>query len=162
MTAARRSAVVAVAVVAAVVLAALAAVAATRVSHRTEVDHTGDAAVAAASRLVATVLSYDYRHLDTGFARAEALLTPRFRKQYDDVTVRAVKPLAGKVHAISTATVTAAGLVQASTDRAVVLVFVAQTSTNTGLTAPRLDRPRVNVYLVRSGDRWLIDDMKPI
>jgi len=157
-----RRAAVAVLAVVAVLLAGLAAVAAARASHRTAVRTAGDAALAAASQQVETVLSYDYRHLRRDFARAQAVLTPRFRKQYDDLTVRAVEPLAGKVHAISSATVTAAGVVSAAEDRATVLVFVAQTSTNTQLQAPRLDRPRINVSMVRSGGRWLIDDMKPI
>jgi Mce-associated membrane protein len=52
--------------------------------------------------------------------------------------------------------------VSVGVDRVVVLVFVQQTATNSQLSAPRLDRSRVNVTMVRDGDRWLIDGMSPI
>jgi Mce-associated membrane protein len=40
-----------------------------------------------------------------------------------------------------------------------VLVFVNQTVTNSQLTAPRLDRSRIDVTLVRSNGHWLIDKL---
>jgi Mce-associated membrane protein len=153
---------VGVAAVVTVLVAALAAVATTRASHRAAVDAAADEAVAAAASQVATVLSYDYRHLDEDFTRAEAQLTPRFRKQYVATTAKGVQPLAAKYKAISTAAVTSAGLITADPDRATVLVFVAQTVTNSQLGAPRLDRSRINVALVRSGDGWLIDALNPV
>jgi Mce-associated membrane protein len=151
-----------VAAVVAVLVAALAAVAATRASDRTAVDTAGDDALDAATASVARVLSYDYRHLDEDFRTAESRLTPRFRKQYIATTAKGVQPLADKYKAISTAQVTSAGLVSAATDRVTVLVFVAQQVTNTLLSAPRLDRSRINVTMVRSGGEWLIDGLSPI
>jgi Mce-associated membrane protein len=156
----------AVVAVIAVLLAALAAVAAMRRSDElagsvSSPDRIAEA-IAAASNQVSTVLSYDYRHLDEDFARATALLTPRFRKSYLSTTAKSVKPLAEKYKAISSAQVTSAGLVEGSADRVVVLVFVAQTATNSQLTAPRLDRSRIKTTLVRSGDRWLIDNLQPV
>jgi Mce-associated membrane protein len=49
-----------------------------------------------------------------------------------------------------------------STTRATVLVFVDQTVTNSQLKAPRLDRSRVEVTLVNSHGRWLINNLSPI
>jgi Mce-associated membrane protein len=146
----------------AVLAAALAAVAAAKVSHRHALDRARENALAAATSSAATVLSYDYRHLATDFKKAENLLTPRFRKHYDETTAKAVEPLAAKYKAISSADITAAGTVSVGVDRVVVLVFVQQTATNSQLSAPRLDRSRVNVTMVRDGDRWLIDGMSPI
>ena len=172
MTTTRRAAALvppAIAALVALMLVALAAVAATRSSDRLANSPAGlldDGAVAsalsAATTDVGTVLSYDYRHLDRDFARAEALLTPTFRKQYLDTTEKGVRPLAGKYKAISTAQVTSAGLVDGSRDKAVVLVFVSQTATNSQLTAPRLDRARIKATLVRGGDGWLIANLEPI
>ena len=154
---------VAAAALVAVLVASLAAVAASRASHRTAVHTAGENALDAATNAVATVLSYDYRHLDQDFRTAEAQLTPRFRKQYIATTAKGVQPLADKYKAVSTAQVTSAGLVTAdSPDRVTVLVFVAQTVTNSQLTAPRLDRSRINVTMVRSGGRWLIDALSPV
>jgi Mce-associated membrane protein len=150
-------------VVAGAVLAAaataLAAVISVHVSTANAVEQTRTNAVSAATGGVATVLSYDYKHLDADFASAEKLLTPSFRKQYDDTTAKAVRPLAAKYRAISSADVSAAGVVDASSTRAVVLVFVNQTVTNSQLSAPRLDRSRIDVTLVRIHGRWLIDKL---
>jgi Mce-associated membrane protein len=160
----RAAAVVTLAVAAtvAVLAGALAAVATMRASHRNAVDSSGKEAVAAASSKVPTMLSYDYRHLDEDFQRAEALLTPEFRKRYITTTAKAVKPLAAKYKAITSAAVTSAGLVSAEEDEATVLVFVAQTSTNSRAANPRLDRSRVNVTMVRGDGGWLIDDLQPV
>jgi Mce-associated membrane protein len=152
-------AVVVVLAVVAAATVALAGLVAARVSSANAVDGTRGDVVGAATSGVATVLSYDYRHLDTDFARARGLLTPKFRKQYDDTTAKGVRPLAAKYKAISSADVSAAGVVEAGRDRAVVLVFVNQTVTNSQLTAPRLDRSRIKVSLVRSQGRWLIDKL---
>lgn len=157
-----RIAVVAAAAVLAVLAAALSAVAAERASHRHALDRARENAVAAANSSVATVLSYDYRHLAADFKKAEGLLTERFRKKYDKTTAAAVEPLAAKYKAQSSAQITAAGTVSVDVDRVVVLVFVDQTVTNSQLAAPRLDRSRINVTLVRQGDRWLIDQLAPI
>jgi len=157
-----RVAVVATVSVLAVLAAALAAVTAMRVSHRHELDRARDNAVAAATSGVATVLSYDYRHLGADFHKAEALLTPHFRKDYDKTTAAGVEPLAAKYKARSSAQVTVAGSVSTGVDRVVVLVFVDQTVTNSQLAAPRLDRSRINVTLLKQGNRWLIDRLAPI
>jgi Mce-associated membrane protein len=138
---------------------ALAALVTSHVSSVNAVDRTRGDVVGAATSGVATVLSYDYRHLDADFTKAQRLLTRRFRKQYDDTTAKGVRPLATKYKAISSADVSAAGVVEAGRDRAVVLVFVNQTVTNSQLTAPRLDRSRIDVTLVRSNGRWLIDKL---
>ena len=157
-----RIAVVASVAVLALCAAALAAVAATRVSHRHALDRARENATAAATSGVATVLSYDYRHLATDFQRAEGLLTSKFRKEYDKTTAAGVEPLAKKYQARSTAQVSAAGTISTTTDRVVVLVFVDQTVTNSQLSAPRLDRSRIDVTLVEQGGRWLIDRLSPI
>jgi Mce-associated membrane protein len=165
MTGVRRGVgVVVVAVMAAlaVLLAALSAFAAARASHRHALDEARRQVAAAAASAVPVVLSYDYRHLPRDFARAEAQLTPNFRKQYIRTTAKGVQPLAAKYKAISSADVTASGVVDNGVDRAVVLVFVSQTVTNSLLSAPRLDRSRINVTLVRSGGRWLIDKLAPV
>ena len=139
----------------------LAGVATADASRQHAVDRARAGALAAASAAVPTVLSYDYRHLDADFAKAESLLTPRFRAEYAATTAKQVKPLARKNKATSTADIQAAAVVEAEPDRAVVLVFVNQLATNVNLTQPRLDRARINVTVVRSGGRWLIDRMAP-
>jgi Mce-associated membrane protein len=157
-----RLAVVTTVAVLAVLAAGLTALAAQRASHRHALDQARENGIAAATTGVATVLSYDYRHLAGDFTKAEGLLTAHFRKQYDKTTAAAVEPLAAKYKAQSSAQVNAAGTVSINVNRVVVLVFVDQTVTNSQLSAPRLDRSRINVTMVRQGERWLIDGMSPI
>jgi Mce-associated membrane protein len=146
----------------AVVTAVLAALVGLKVSDRHSHDGASTAALSAATSGVATVLSYNYRSLDHDFAAAEALLTPSFRKAYVATTAKAVQPLAAKYKAVSTAQVSAAGVISSSSSRATVLVFVSQQVTNTQLSAPRLDRSRIQVELVRTHGRWLINKLAPI
>jgi Mce-associated membrane protein len=157
-----REAAVVAAVIVSVAAAALAALATDHASTATADSDARVGAVGAASSDVATVLSYDYRHLDQDFAAAHRVMTASFRKQYDATTEKGVQPLATRYHAVSDAQVSAAGVVQANADRAIVLVFVNQTATNTQLTAPRLDRSRINVTLVRVNGHWLIDKLQTL
>jgi hypothetical protein len=149
-------------VVLAVVAVVLAALVGLKVSARHDRDRASTAALAAATTGVATVLSYNYRSLAHDFAAAEALLTPSFRKAYDATTAKAVQPLAAKYKAVSTAQVSAAGVISPGTSRATVLVFVSQQVTNSQLSAPRLDRSRIQVELVHTHGSWLINKLTPV
>ncbi len=146
----------------AVLSTALAAVATGKDSHTNGAAAARINALAAAQHDVAVVLSYDYRELQRDFAAAEASLTPSFRKKYVATTTKAVTPAAAKYKVIVRAVVTASGSMTATARSASVLVFVQQTTTNTQLTAPRLDRSRIIVDLVKSGDRWLINNLHAI
>jgi Mce-associated membrane protein len=149
-------------VVLAVVAVVLAALVGLRVSDHNRGNDASTAALAAATTGVASVLSYNYRSLDADFTKAEALLTPSFRKAYVSTTAKAVQPLAAKYKAVSTAQVSAAGVIGASGSKATVLVFVSQQVTNTQLSAPRLDRSRIQVDLVKTGGHWLINKLTPL
>jgi Mce-associated membrane protein len=149
-------------VVLAVVAVALLCVVTARLSDRHGPRSDTTAALAAATDGVATVLSYNYKSLDADFAKAESLLTPSFRKNYDATTAKGVQPLAAKYHAVSTAQVTAAGVMSQSGSHVQVVVFVSQQVTNTQLSAPRLDRSRIIVDLQKSGSRWLINNLQPV
>jgi Mce-associated membrane protein len=107
-------------------------------------------------------LSYNYQHLTADFAAAEKFMTPAFAANYKKTTATQVQALAAKYHAVSAATVLGAGIDSASPSHATVLVFVDQTVKNSQLSAPRLDRSRIEVTLVRSGGKWLISQLAPI
>jgi Mce-associated membrane protein len=104
-----------------------------------------------------TVLSYDYRHLDADFAAAQALTAQPFTGEYQRTTTKAVRPVAVKNAAVVKASLSAAGVVRATPDRAVVLAFVNQTTTSSRLQRPQVDQNRVELTMVRSGSgRWLV------
>ena len=85
-----------------------------------------------------------------------------FRKSYQATTAKAVQPLAAKYKAVSTAQVSAAGVIASTTSAAKVLVFVSQQVTNTQLSAPRLDRSRIEVELIHTKGQWLINKLTPV
>jgi Mce-associated membrane protein len=154
-------AVVALAVAVAVVLTVVV----THLSGRTDQSPSGGATSAvesAASAGAKAALSYNYQHLSADFTAAEKLMTPSFKADYTSQTTRNVKGPAVKFHAVSVATIEGAGVASMSSSRATVLVFVDQTVRNSQLSAPRLDRSRVQVSLVRTDGKWLINNLSPI
>ena len=146
----------------AVAAAALVAVVATHLSSKHAATADATDAIAAATDGVATVLSYNYKSLDNDFTKAESLLTPSFRKSYVATTAKAVQPLAAKYKAVSSAQVTAAGVVASGSGHVQVLVFVDQTVTNSQLAKPRLDRSRIIVDLSSRNGHWLINKLTPV
>ena len=104
----------------------------------------GSAALAAARTSAATILSYDYRHLDTDFAAATALTTGSLRTDYQATTSKAVAQLATQTHAVVSAKVVAGGRGQLDAPTsATVLLFVDQTTTSNRLSGPQVDQNRV-------------------
>jgi Mce-associated membrane protein len=154
-----------VAVTLAVAVAVVLAIVVTGLSNRgggQSSSATTDALEKAASNGTQAALSYNYQHLSADFAAAEKFMTPSFAANYKKTTATQVQALAAKYHAVSAATVLGAGVDSATGSHATVLVFVDQTAKNTQLSAPRLDRSRIEVSLVRSGNKWLISQLSPI
>lgn len=147
-------------------LAGLALVAAALVAATTWVwlaDPAGDdeaarAAQTAAERAVVPVLSYDYEDLAGGQERAQALMTGKYRKEYDKLfTVIAENAPATKTKVA--VDVVASGIVRASEDRVQVLVFVDRPTTNKASAEPVVYKDQVTLSMQRVDDEWLVDDM---
>lgn len=71
----------------------------------------------------------------------------------------ALKSTLDRYHATADATVVSAGIVSASTSRAVALVFLDQKITNSTQSAPTNDRSQVEITLVGSGGKWFINQV---
>ena len=127
-----------------------------------KVRHARSAAMAAATVTAGDVLSYDYRTLDADVARAQADATGVFAAQYRD-TAAALKQQAAQTRAIVQATPSRPGVVSATADEVVVLVFVDQASVRqvAGAKTPttRIDQSRVRMTMTRVGDRWLVSQL---
>lgn len=137
-------------------------------AHRDgQVDQARDEAPAAADRALEQVLAYDYRHLDADEKRAARYLTAHYKqKNHFDATYKLLaRGKDGKPGpAVTTKTVVSAhvvgtAVVDAAPDLARVLVFVNQTSTKAGKD-PVIFQNRVVATMVKSGNAWLIDDLK--
>ncbi|MGW2522733.1 hypothetical protein ACWC09_38275 [Streptomyces sp. NPDC001617] len=113
-------------------------------------------ALTAARKAAPVVLSYDYRHLDSDFARARTHLTGHFRDQYGRTTSTVVGPTALKYHGVVKATVPAASVVSASPDKVTVLLFVNQVTQSTQVSGSRLDLNRVRMTMTSTSEGWKV------
>lgn len=115
-------------------------------------------ALAVARTDAVQLASYDYRHLDSDFAVVAAQSTSSFRRSFTQSS-DALKSTLTRFRATAAASVVSAGLVSASTSKAVALVLLDQKIANATQKAPTTDRTQVEITLVSSGGRWLIDQV---
>jgi Mce-associated membrane protein len=142
---------IAVALAVALILTLLA------LGNRNATDSARTSAISAARTDAVKVAGYDYRHLDRDFAAVLADSTPSFRRSFLQAS-DALKTTLSRYHATAVAKVVSAGLVSATTSRAVVLVFLTQNIINSAQKATS-DRSQIKLTLVQSGGRWLIDQV---
>jgi Mce-associated membrane protein len=116
-------------------------------------------ALAAARSHAQEILSYDHRTLDADFAKAEAALTGKFKRDYTRTTSTVVRPSAEQYKVVVKADVTAASVVRADDHRVVTLLFVDQTTTSTRLEGPKVDLNRVRMTLVEQDGKWLVSEL---
>lgn len=110
-----------------------------------------------ASRDAARLLfSYDYRTLERDFAAGRKLTTGAFRTDYDKTTTRVVADVAERYKAVVKANVINAGVVSASADRVVTIVYVNQVTSSTQVKGQKVDLSRVRMTLVRPDGVWLV------
>ncbi len=115
-------------------------------------------ALAAARTDAVQLASYDYRDLGRDFGVVVANSTPSFRRRFTESS-DALKSTLTKYKATAGASVVSAGLVSASGSRAVVLVLLDQKIANSKQATPTTDRSQIEITLVSSGGRWLIDQV---
>jgi Mce-associated membrane protein len=116
-------------------------------------------AVAAASTDARDVATYDYRHLNTDFGKVEGESTPKFRSGFVKSS-DGLRKILTQYDATAQGKVLAAGVVSVTSTKAVVLVFLDQTVTNTAQKQPSTDNSRMKVTLVRSDTTWKLDALK--
>ncbi|MDA3631192.1 hypothetical protein OU415_37605 [Saccharopolyspora sp. WRP15-2] len=113
-----------------------------------------------AARTYATDLStYDFNSLERNFSAVTANSHGQFAEQYKEIS-GSLTELIRQNRAVSKGTVVSAGVAEADEQRAVVTLFVDQEITNVNSPQPRIDRNRMQMTLVRSDSRWLIEDIK--
>jgi Mce-associated membrane protein len=117
--------------------------------------------VRAATDSTAAILSYRPETVDKELAAAADRLTGGFRQQYTQLVSDVVAPGSKQQHISAVAKVPAAASVSANGKRAVVLVFVDQTTT-IGNDAPTQTTSSVRVTLEKVDGRWLISQFDPV
>lgn len=125
------------------------------------VQEASTSAVAAATDTTVKMLSYKPDTVQKDLESASDQLAGPFRDSYNSLTHDVVIPGAQQKKISAVATVPAAALVSATPQKAVVMVFVNQT-TIIGGGAPTATASTVRVTLDKVGKRWLICDFTPI
>jgi Mce-associated membrane protein len=107
--------------------------------------------------------SYNYKNLTgpgSAWAEVETHSTARFRKDFETTSTNLSK-LLGQYNATATGQVVAVGLESVSSSKAVALLFVDQTVTNTVQKPNSVTQPlRVEINMVHQNGRWLIDALQ--
>jgi len=138
-------------------LAAGLVLAVIKLHNRDAVDKARASSLAAAKTYAINLTSYDYQHLDQDFAKVEKYATPTFAKDFAQSSGALSKVLT-QYKAGATAKIVAAGVTSASTGRAVVVVVLDQTLTNsTQKAGSTTDQSRVLLTLVHQHGHWLLD-----
>jgi Mce-associated membrane protein len=125
-------------------------------THRAQAQaRASSEALAAAAAAAPAIFSYDYRGYDASVANGKLFVTGDFAKEYAETTT-GLKPAAAKEQAIVRATVSSAGVVQASTAQVEVLLYVNQYRRNVNITGEKVDQNRVVLTLVPVDGEWKV------
>lgn len=118
--------------------------------------------MAQAPALVEDVLTYTSETVDSDLAVGADAVTGTFKEEFVEFAATSVAPQS-KAQGISTrARVVDVGLLGVALDRVELLMFVDQITTSFAQPAPASSSSRVQVTVVRVGDRWLVGELTPI
>jgi Mce-associated membrane protein len=101
------------------------------------------------------LLSYNYQKFDASVAEGRRYATGSFAKQYA-TSMRDLKANAVKEKAVVQAKVSAAGVVSATGDRVVLLLYVDQYRQNTNIDGQKVDQNRVLMTMVPAAGDWKV------
>lgn len=119
------------------------------------------AMVADVSRALTQVLSYDYSQPDATRAFADRVLDGQAREEYDTLFASLQERAPGQRLTL-TAQVQVAGVQELSDSRATLLVFVDQKSVRKKDQEASLSAAQLAVTAERTGDTWVITELKPL
>lgn len=142
-----------------VALAAALIVSQVQLSNHDSGNADRSSAVAVAKADAIDVATYSYLHLHRDFGRVEAAATPSFRRSFIRSSNSLSKVLV-QYKATASAKVVRAAVESISDSKAVVLLFVNQSVANSTQQGVSTDDSRIEVTLVRSGNRWLLNGLK--
>ncbi|WP_051936908.1 hypothetical protein [Mycolicibacterium neoaurum] len=121
-----------------------------------------DAAVQAASDGTIALLSYSPDNLETDFTTARSHLTGDFLNYYNQFTEQIVSPAAKKNGVTTSASVVNAAVSELYPDRAVVLVFLNQSTTSSENPDGSFSTSSVKVGLAKVDGSWRIASFDPV
>lgn len=114
-----------------------------------------------AAQQIPLILGFDYQTIERSRTDVYQLLTPDFRRQYEEDTTKNVIPQARERQIISQVNVVGVGMLDAHRDSGSVMVFMNRTLTDK-TKQPLYDGSRLRVDYQKVGLEWRIKDIAPI
>jgi Mce-associated membrane protein len=114
-----------------------------------------------AAQQIPVILGFDYQTIERSRTDAYLLLTPEFRREYEDDTTKNVIPQARDRQIISQVNVVGVGMLDAHRDSGSVMVFMNRVITDK-TKQPLYDGSRLRVDYQKVGRDWRISDITPI
>jgi Mce-associated membrane protein len=114
-----------------------------------------------AAQQIPIILGFDYQTIERSRTDAYRLLTPDFRREYEDDTTKNVIPAARQRQLISQVNVVGVGMLDAHRDSGSVMVYMNRVLTDK-TKQPLYDGSRLRVDYQKVGQDWRIKDITPI
>ncbi len=116
-----------------------------------------------AQKQIPTVFTYDYKTVERNLNETYRLLTPDYRKEFEDRANSDIIPQARQRELVSQANVVGVGVMEAQRNSAAVMVYINRTvSEKTNRDQPIYDGARLRVEYKRIDGKWLINYITPI
>jgi Mce-associated membrane protein len=112
-----------------------------------------------AAQQIPLILGFDYQTVERSRTEVYNLMTPDFRRQYEDDTTKNVIPQARDRQVISQVNVVGTGMLASQRDSGSVMVFMNRTVTDKSKT-PVYDGSRLRVDYQKIDGKWLIGGIK--
>ncbi|MGB3351270.1 MAG: mammalian cell entry protein [Mycobacterium sp.] len=116
-----------------------------------------------AQQQIPMVFTYDYKTVESNLTDAYRLLTPAYRKEFEDRAKSDIIPQARQRELVSQANVVGVGVMEAQRNSAAVMVYINRTvSEKANRDQPIYDGSRLRVDYQKIDGDWLINYITPI
>ncbi|MBV9090492.1 MAG: mammalian cell entry protein [Mycobacteriaceae bacterium] len=114
-----------------------------------------------AKQQIPVVFTYDYQTVERSLMNAYSMLTPNYRREFEQRANQEIIPQARDRQVVSQADVVGVGVLDAHRNSASVMVYLNRTVTDKSK-QPIYDGSRLRVDYQRVDGKWLISYMQPI
>lgn len=116
-----------------------------------------------AQKQIPAVFNYDYKTVERSLTDAYNMLTPDYRREFEDRANSDIIPQAREREVVSQANVVGVGVMDAHRTSAAVMVYINRTvSDKSNRDRPIYDGARLRVEYKRIDGKWLINYITPI
>jgi Mce-associated membrane protein len=116
-----------------------------------------------ASQEIPKVFGYDYQTIERSLAEAARMLTPEYRREFEQRVSNEIIPQARERQVVSQTDVVGVGVMDARRNSGSVLVYINRTvSDKSNRAQPVYDAARLRVEYKRIDGKWLISYITPI